>query len=175
MRRDFGSISAALVFCGEGLLLVDTERGCAATLAQLAAVSIRKWALEKCGERGDACRRHAPLPLNGWLRLALSDEHVNRALRIRARGLLDWDDLQRLIEIIQTGSGGSPGSIPGAPSERELGRLSQTANSVFALDDRSRHPGRIYDPPIQPMALPEAQSIVDVLLASWLKNISPNP
>src|SRR5262245_52194158 len=28
-------------------------------------------------------------PLNGWLRSALSDEHVNRALRIRARGPLD--------------------------------------------------------------------------------------
>jgi len=111
---------------------------------------------------------HRPAdPLNHWIPLAIDNAAVAAVLRIRARGPLDWDDLLRIIELVES-SGVALSATPGAPSKAQLDRLTQTANSVHALGDRSRHPGRNYAAPPTPTTLADARQLVDQLVQSWL-------
>jgi len=110
-------------------------------------------------------------PLNQWMPLSIRNPKVAAALRIRARGPLDWDDVVRVLEVVQ--SAGIPvANFPNAPSSSRLERLSKTANSVHALGDYSRHPGRDYAPPAIPASLEEARTLVDQLLRAWLTYLS---
>lgn len=107
-------------------------------------------------------------PLNEWFPLAVINAKVAAVFRIRARGPLDWDDLLRIIELIQSAGIPIDASL-GAPSKAELGRLEQTANSVHALGDRARHPGRDFAAPKTPMSLNTARAVVDRLTLTWLR------
>jgi hypothetical protein len=109
--------------------------------------------------------------LNEWFPLAVMNSSIAAVLRIRSRGPLDWDDLLRVIELIQT-SGMLIENQPESPSKAEIRRLEQTANSVHALGERARHPGRDYASPKNPMDLQTARALVDRLTLAWLKSFS---
>jgi hypothetical protein len=80
-------------------------------------------------------------------------------------------DLMRVVEVIQS-AGVTLGDLRSAPSQAELKRLTHTANSVHALGDDARHPGRDFEAPPTPMPLSEARAVVDRLLTAWLTRSS---
>lgn len=106
--------------------------------------------------------------LNEWFPLAVMNPSIAAVLRIRSRGPLDWDDLLRIIELVQS-SGMPIKNQPESPSKADIRRLEQTANSVHALGERARHPGRDYAAPKNPMDIQAARALVDRLTLSWLK------
>jgi hypothetical protein len=60
----------------------------------------------------------------------------------------------------------------GWASEAQLRRFKHSANSVKAAGDEARHGVEATAPPVDPMTITEAKSLVDILLARWLGSVA---
>jgi hypothetical protein len=108
-------------------------------------------------------------PIASWVRKALSNGEVARAVRLRDAGVLSWPDLYRLFEVLETGAGGEQQIIAEGWSTRsELRRFKHSANSVAAAGDEARHGVERTQPPMDPMKLADARGFLDRLLRLWL-------
>ena len=105
-----------------------------------------------------------------WVRLALADHKVAKAMRLFGSREHDWVSLYRLYEVIEEDVGGI-NSIArhGWATRSSIRRFKHTANSPSATGDVSRHGREPADPPRDLMALSEARALVEVLLHNWLR------
>jgi hypothetical protein len=111
---------------------------------------------------------HRPAdPIQAWLPLASQDPVLAKALRLRNTDALDWVDLYRLYELIQSDAGHLIHEL-GWASRNEVERFVRTANSVSAAGDSARHGTERTDPPLNPTTLAHACELVDRILRAWL-------
>jgi hypothetical protein len=100
------------------------------------------------------------------LRQALSDPAMEKALRLRDAGNLDWPELVRVCEIFEQARGRRAFAGASGITRAEVRRLYRTAAWVAAaredggLENTQPAPGQ--------MTLPEARCLVDHFLLNWL-------
>lgn len=108
-------------------------------------------------------------PVRDWVRLAMDDEAIAKALRLRDTAELGWVKLYRMYEVVE-GDVGKPCIVQkGWLSNRQIRRFKYTANSVDAAGDAARHGKEATDPPSNPMSLREASTSIDGLLHAWIR------
>lgn len=108
-----------------------------------------------------------------WLDLSFTNETVEKALRLRGRGDLNWTGLYRLFEVIEADTGRGIISARGWITEKQSRRFKHTANSVAAAGDEARHGKEATQPPSDPMSLGDARLLIDRLLSAWLNSKCP--
>ena len=93
-------------------------------------------------------------PSTTWLKRALNDPVVARALHLRDGPDLSWTDLYRLYEVVRDALGGDHRTAAaGRTSAAQVRRFRYSANSVTAAGDQARHGVESGDPPTDPMTL----------------------
>jgi hypothetical protein len=119
---------------------------------------------------GGVVEEHRPSDRSpAWLRRAIADPEVARALRLRDAGDMSWTDLYRLFEIVRAAAGGEEVvRARGWATRSELDRFGHSANSVTAAGDEARHGIERTQPPRKPMTLAEARTLIDRLLERWI-------
>lgn len=109
-------------------------------------------------------------PATGWIKSAISNPTVVKALRLHGAGSRDWVDLYRLYEVIEGDIGGiKKVASLGYATEETLRRFKHTANSPSAIGDDARHGKESTQPPNNPLPLHEARSIIEAILHAWLR------
>jgi len=112
---------------------------------------------------------HHPVdPGPNWVKAALQDEVVARALRIRNAGDLEWVDIYKLYEVIESDISLAKMKTKGWVTNRQVDRFKRTANSQKAIGDKARHGRDPYEPPTDPLSLSEARALIDSLIKVWL-------
>lgn len=104
-----------------------------------------------------------------WVKAALQYEVVARALRLRDAGCLEWVDLYRLYEVIESDVPLNEMKAKGWVTGREIERFKRTANSQRAIGDKARYGKDPYEPPKDPLLLGKARALVDSILKYWLE------
>lgn len=102
-----------------------------------------------------------------WATVALKNEDIRRALSLFIMINLTWDILYKIFEIVKSGVGQRIYTFEGI-SRQEINRFTQTANSRQAIGDKSRHPGRNYQSPNNPMTFKEARVLIRTILSQWI-------
>ena len=108
-------------------------------------------------------------PGPGWVKVALQQEVVARALRLRNTGTLEWVDLYRLYEVIESDVPARAIQAKGWVTSSQIERFKRTANSQKAIGDKARHGKDPYEPPQNSMSLSEARGLIDSVLKAWLR------
>lgn len=95
-------------------------------------------------------------------RVAVRNEHMQKALRLWNQPKLEWVELYRIFEVIEAESGATQDSM------RE--RFKWTANSVSASGDLARHgtPSTGSPRSLRPMSLAQGREFVARLLRHWI-------
>jgi hypothetical protein len=119
---------------------------------------------------GTVEQHHPAEPAPAWVRLAAVDELVARALRLRDQGALEWVDLYRLFEVMESDTSVSEMVHQGWTTERAVDLFKRTANSQRAIGDKARHGKDRHAPPATPMSLGAARSLIDGVLKHWLRS-----
>ena len=120
---------------------------------------------------GGSIEANRPMdPAPTWVNLALQHEVVARALRLRNADDLEWVDLYRLYEVIESDTPLTNMEAKGWITGRQVRRFKRTANSQKIVGDKARHGKDPYDPPKDPMTFSEARSMVDNLIKVWLRD-----
>jgi hypothetical protein len=107
-------------------------------------------------------------PITEWLPLIQRDPLVAKALRLRDEHSLNWVELYRIYEVIESDVGSSQMIKLGWITKARLKQFTHTANSVAAAGDASRHGRERTAPPPTPLPLREGRALIDVLLLAWL-------
>lgn len=104
--------------------------------------------------------------------LALSDPEVAKAMRLFASPThTTWVDMYRIYEVIEASVGGQHKLERSKWCDKNAIRLfKQTANSVSATGDDSRHGKEHTDPPKIPMSRNEGMAFLNYILQSWLSS-----
>jgi len=134
-----------------------------------ARIRIRGGPVSLIVKRGDGTEevRHPADPAPAWVKLALGNQTVARALRLRA-GPQEWVDLYRLLEVIESDVPVDEIIRRRWTSKTDLQRFKRTANSQKAVGDAARHGRDPHPAPAEPMPITEARSLLDGLLRRWL-------
>jgi hypothetical protein len=112
-------------------------------------------------------------PFESWIHLAKQDELVERALILYANLPHNWRNLFIILEIIEDDFGGEKGlKSKGWVSGNMITLFKRTANSYMAIGREARHGSTKKQPPVKPMGLQEAQSLVRNILFKWLSSKS---
>jgi hypothetical protein len=125
----------------------------------------------KLSGNGDEHEPSVPKPIT-WLNVAQKFEEVSHALRIWEKGPLDWINLYKIFEIVESDVGGKIYQQEWI-TKADANRFSQTANSAEALGDEARHAKQHVPAPPIPMTLQEAQHNIKELLIKWIESKSP--
>jgi hypothetical protein len=98
---------------------------------------------------------------------ALHDSKIEKVFRILGFREHTWENLSKVLEVIQSGVGGGV-TKAGWASKTELNRFTQTSNSAKAVGDDARHGHQKFAPPEKPMSLEEANELVFRVLRQWM-------
>jgi hypothetical protein len=80
----------------------------------------------------------------------------------------DWVMLYRIFEKVESGRP----SIPSAWASRaEISRFKHTANSPAVLGGAARHGTQSADPPKRPMALDDAEHLIERFIVNWMEEL----
>ncbi len=105
-----------------------------------------------------------------WVRLALHDSEVAKALRLCGPPVHEWCDLYRLDEVIRKDEYAVRQALPTKmPSKAKLEVFRRCAQDPAVAGDKARHGRWNQDPPPNPISLADAQLIVDQFLKAWLE------
>ena len=95
----------------------------------------------------------------------VDDPKIARALRWFDRG--DWGCLYNILELVSADVG--PKVYDHKWVEKgQIDLFKWTANNLEALGDDSRHAREDWDPPAEPMSLPDARKLMQALLKRWI-------
>ena len=111
------------------------------------------------------------LPSDGLAELANIAEYdkvLEKVLRLRNSEALEWVDLYRIFEVIESDVGKNRCTNNGWIANEDLKLFKHTANSVEAAGDMARHGKEPNKPPKNPMQLQDARTIIDDLINHWL-------
>ncbi|MFH0996395.1 MAG: hypothetical protein V1844_13020 [Pseudomonadota bacterium] len=110
-----------------------------------------------------------------WLKIGFFDAKVAKALRLYGISEYDWVSLYRLYEVIEEDIGGIIIITSREWATKDsIKRFKHTANSPSSTGDDSRHGKESTSPPVNPMELTEARSLIELLLRNWLRFKSEN-
>lgn len=115
---------------------------------------------------------HATDPVKQWLGMSFKDEEVAKVLQIRSRGILDWVNLYRIFEIIDSDVGGLDTiASKGWSTRRSMKLFKHTANSpgAIGLDARHGHEKKS-TPPTNPMSISDARELIKRIVYAWLQS-----
>lgn len=114
---------------------------------------------------------HPAHSVPGWIKAALTDTSVAKALRLLGKSEYNWVNLYRLYEVIENDVGGLGEIVNrGWATTTSIRRFKHTANSPSAAGDASRHGKESTSPPAEPMDVSEARAVVDIILHNWLRS-----
>lgn len=111
-----------------------------------------------------------------WIRLALSDPEVTRALYLYGSLEPNWKNLYMVLEIIEDDFGGEKrlerSNLIVAKDFKDVKDFKQTAQSYKAIGKEARHASLKggYEPPSPPMKLAKAHELVCSLLKVWIES-----
>ncbi len=114
-----------------------------------------------------------PIPVPLWAGIALEDPKGAKALRLFTI-TPSWINLYNILEVIQEDVK-NPVAKLGWASASEVSRFTATANNARVLGDEARHGHERFDPPPNPMTLPEAREFIRGLLERWLRSKAGSP
>ena len=103
--------------------------------------------------------------VNARLSTAISIPEVARVLRLRNTENLDWSQMYRVLEAVE-----SDRDIveAGWITKKQRNLFKHTANSVTASGDKARHGREVHDPPKSPMSEETAKTLLDKIIANWI-------
>jgi hypothetical protein len=110
-------------------------------------------------------------PVRQWARMASENEADANVFRILAGGILDWVNLYRILEIVESDVGRMNATGWATKSSTRL--FKHTANSPGALGLEARHGAESTQPPEHPMTISEARALVYSIVHAWLRSKSP--
>lgn len=119
---------------------------------------------------GTVEEHHPADPVRDWIDVAVKNPAVAKALRLRDSGGLDWVELYRLYEVIESDTPQSEIVRNAWATKAEIRRFKYTANSPAALGDQARHGKERSLPPIDPMDLSCARSLIGRILERWISS-----
>ncbi|MCF6153178.1 MAG: hypothetical protein E3K38_12990 [Candidatus Kuenenia stuttgartiensis] len=106
-----------------------------------------------------------------WIKVALTDQNVAKALRLFGTDEHNWVSLYRLYEVIVGDIGDSEKIVSkGWATKSSIRRFKRTANSPSAVGDDSRHGKESSTPPPDPLDIGEAKALVEFILHNWLRS-----
>lgn len=142
-------------------------------LVEPAAISVRGLPVSVRVTKSDGSveEHHAADPVRQWLDVAVKNPTVAKALRLRDKGGLDWVELYRLYEVIESDIPKHEIVQKSWASKKEIRLFKRTANSPAVLGDEARHGKEQYQPPANPMSIREARSLVERILRKWISLI----
>ena len=112
---------------------------------------------------------HPADPIRDWIKLASTDNAVEKALKLLSSGVWDWVNLYRVLEVVKVDCKGFKNiEGNGWATIKAMERFKRTANSWGAVGKEARHAAESTMPPSKPMSLPEAKSLVLGIVQSWL-------
>jgi hypothetical protein len=110
-----------------------------------------------------------PTQIESWVALARHDKNVADALHFFNEP--NWFNLYKIYEIIKDDVCGEQKIIQNSwVTKTNIKLFTQTAQSRDVLGDNARHASKKYKPPQKPMSLPEAKSLIKILLQNWLRS-----
>jgi hypothetical protein len=119
---------------------------------------------------------HPADPVRHWAGFALRNDAIANVFRILAGGTLDWVNLYRILEIVDSDVGGLDAIDANGWATRASMRLfKHTANSPGALGLDARHGAEATQPPKLPMIISEARALVNSILHAWLRSKAAGP
>jgi hypothetical protein len=114
---------------------------------------------------------HPGDPVKEWVELALADDAIANVFRILGAGALDWVNLYRLFEIIESDVGGLDAmAANGWATKASMKLFKRTANSPGAVGLEARHGAEATQPPEHPMTISEARALINAIVHSWLRS-----
>jgi hypothetical protein len=120
---------------------------------------------------GSAKTFHPAQDVPKWIKLGFSDKKVAKALRLFGASKHDWVSLYRLYEVIEEDVQTDDEIVKrGWATRASIKRFKHTANSPSSTGDASRHGKESTSPPGDPMTLPEAKALIELILHSWLRS-----
>lgn len=94
---------------------------------------------------------------------------IEKAIRIYGSCEINWGDLYKVYEIIESDIGGFNRIVnKGWNTKAEINLFKHTANSPSAVGDDSRHGKENTSPPINPPSLSEAGFLIEDMLKHWI-------
>jgi hypothetical protein len=117
---------------------------------------------------GTVEEHHPADPVREWLEVAARNPAVAKALRLRDKGGLDWVELYRLYEVIESDTPQTAIVGNGWATRAVIRRFKHTANSPSVLGDQARHGKEGSLPPADPMELSDARALVGQILEQWI-------
>ncbi len=131
--------------------------------------------IEICEANGSSKICHPAQDVPKLMKLGFSDEQVARALRLFGASEHDWVNLYRLYEVIEDDVRTVDAIVRrGWATKASIKRFKHTANSPSSTGDASRHGKESTSPPSNPMTLPEARALIELIVHSWLKSKTTN-
>jgi len=110
-------------------------------------------------------------PADRALELVKVDPAVEKVFRILGNTNREFRDLYVVLETIEADIGGMHALLKqGWVTETEIKRFKHTANSVSALGDDSRHGREPTNPPLNPISLRDARSLVGKIAKEWVNS-----
>jgi hypothetical protein len=112
---------------------------------------------------------HPVIPVDRLVHLASQNKAVALVFRLLADKPLDWINLYRILEIVESDVGGlCVIDKKKWASEKTIKRFKHTANSPEASGLEARHGSQTTQPPKNPMKISDAQSLVKSIVQAWL-------
>lgn len=94
---------------------------------------------------------------------------IEKAIRIYGSREINWGDLYKVYEIVESNVGGIKKILnEGWSSETNIKNFKHTANSASAAGDDARHGKETTCVPTNPVSLPEAGSLIQTILKRWI-------
>jgi hypothetical protein len=114
--------------------------------------------------------QNAP-PIDAWITLAYKDGQVEKALDLWGSLEHNWRNLYLVLEVMQDTVGGETALLaqPWLPDKHGIELFKKTANNWRALGHKARHATEKYQPPPNPMSLPDARELLRRTLHAWLQ------
>lgn len=112
-------------------------------------------------------------PVKLWADVAAKNDAVRSVLLLIGAGALDWVNLYRILELVQSDAGGVNAIVAnGWATSSSLKLFKHTANSPGALGLDARHGAEATLPPKHPMTISEARAMMNSIVQAWLRGKS---
>lgn len=135
------------------------------------SIQVRGWlSITIKREDGTIHEQHFVEPIAEWLDIANHDEKVAKVLRLFGTGVLNWVNLYRIYEVMESDVNGIQNIAKKKwATLNGIKRFKHTANNPGATGDDARHGKQTTQPPPKPMILSEARSLIESIFHNWIR------
>ena len=120
-------------------------------------------------KNGNVVKDESEYPLDDVIVLSSADEHVERVLRFISDNNITWNDMYRVLEVIEEDINNPLHKVSWLDKPtREL--FKRTANSYSSIGLEARHGHKKHLPPETPMEYKRAKEIIFKVAYKWISN-----